>query len=126
MDPVHLILQPAARVHGRLIIGKRRLPIARQRFYMIQRDEDSYAKLPADERLPQFDRITANIPILRGTDADGRYEFSAAPGRYVLVPELFRLGSGTNPEDLKALIAHGAKEFQVKDEKDIEFNAHQE
>jgi hypothetical protein len=126
VEPVHLILKPAARVHGKLTEGKTRRPLAHEGFVVIQRDEDNYSKLPAGERLPQFRRITANIPIRRGTDDEGRYEFSAAPGRYVLVPELLRPGSGTNPEDLKTLVDHGAKEFQVKDEKDIELNVHRE
>jgi hypothetical protein len=126
VEPVHLILKPAARVHGQITAGEGRLPVANERILLIQQDEDNYAKLPADERLPQVRQFAANIRIDQTTDAEGRFAFSAAPGRYVLVPggRSF-VRTGADPDDVETLLKNGAKEFQVKDEKDIEINAHQ-
>ncbi len=122
-EPVHLILKPAVRVHGQITAGKDRLPLANERFFVIQRDEGNYAKLPADERLPQVSQIAANIHVSWTTDADGRFTFFAAPGRYVLVPGgRFLVRTGADPDDVETLLKNGAKEFQVKDEKDIELN----
>jgi hypothetical protein len=112
-------------VHGQITAGQGRLPLANEQILLIQQDEDNYAKLPADERLPQVREFAANIRIGQTTDAEGRFVFSAAPGRYVLVAEPLLRGGVTNPEDLKTLVDHGAKEFQVKDENDIELNPHQ-
>ena len=81
----------------------------------------------ASERTPQ-DRTTQNnptaadIPISNATNGRGRFQFYAAPGRYVLIPETRPLGSRFNPQELPTLIKNGAKEFEVKDEKDIELN----
>ncbi|HEX4071796.1 MAG TPA: carboxypeptidase-like regulatory domain-containing protein [Planctomycetaceae bacterium] len=127
VEPVHLILKPAARVHGRITVGKNRQPATNMRFLLIQRNDDSDPKPPASERSPQ-DRTTQNsptaadIPISNATNRRGRFEFYAAPGRYVLIPERRPLGSGFNPQELPTLLKNGAKEFQVKDETDIELN----
>jgi hypothetical protein len=123
VEPVHLILKPAARVHGRFTEGQGRLALANERYFVIQRDENNDGKLLADERLPQVSRIPATIWISHETDAEGRFAFSAAPGRYVLVPgEGHNVRRGRDLDDLETLLKTGAKEFQVKDEKEIEIN----
>jgi hypothetical protein len=130
VEPIHLILKPAARVYGRITVGKDRLAAARTRFLVIQRGGNNDSKPPASEQSPQGrttheSPISVDIPISNITNRRGRFEFYAAPGRYVLVPERLPRGSGTDPQELEALIRNGAKEFQVKDEKDIELNVHQ-
>jgi hypothetical protein len=127
VEPVHLILKPAARVYGRMTMGKNRLPASYARFLLIQRGDENDSKPPASEPPPQ-DRTTQDrpsafdIPISKTTTGRGRFQFYAAPGRYVLVPEKLTPGRGTGLQDLQTLIKNGAKEFQVKDEKEIEIN----
>ena len=127
VEPVHLILKPAARVHGRISVGKNRQPATNLQFLLVQRNEDHDPELSTSERTPQ-DRATQNsptaadIPISNVTNGRGRFQFYAAPGRYVLIPERRTLGSALNPQELPTLIKNGAKEFEVKDEKDIELN----
>ena len=127
VEPVHLVLKPAARVHGRITVGKNRQLATNLRFLIIQRNEDSDPKPPAGERPPQGHTTqnspaAADISISNTTNGRGRFQFYAAPGRYVLIPERRPLGSGFNPQELPTLIKNGAKEFEVKDETDIELD----
>ena len=124
--PVHLVLNPAARVHGTLTAGKDRHPAANARFVVIQQDEDHYSKLPEGERLPHLRQIAVDIPVFESTDAEGHFEFYAAPGRHVIVPQNVRLNRAADPDEVKTLIKEGAREFQIKDQKDLEINAHLE
>ena len=120
--PVHLVLNPAARVHGRLTVGKAHRPAANARFIVIQQDEEIYASLPEGERLSHLRQPAVDIPVFQTTDAKGQFEFYAATGRYVLVPESVPIDSAANPVEVKKLIQGGAREFQIKDQKDLEIN----
>ncbi len=127
VEPVHLILKPAARVHGRITVGTDRLPASNVRFLVIQRGEEHDSKPPAIERPPEGranpkSPTSVDISISHATNRRGRFEFYAAPGRYVLVPDKLTAGRGNDLPDLQTLIKNGAKEFEVKDEKDIEIN----
>jgi hypothetical protein len=127
VEPVQLILKPAARVQGRFTLGKNRLPATNARFVLIQRGEQNDSQPLASGRTPQdhttqSSPIALDIPISKTTTGRGRFQFYAAPGRYVLVPDKLTAGRGNDLPDLQTLIKNGAKEFEVKDEKEIEIN----
>ena len=90
MRPVHLVLQPAVHVHGRLTWGKDHQPDANDAVTLVERDEDRYSKLPEEERLPrtlplaELAHVAIDIPHNATTDAQGRFDFEVAPGRYVI------------------------------------------
>jgi hypothetical protein len=115
MRPVHLVLQPAARVHGTLTVGHDRRPAANESVTLFQHDDDNYSKLPEDERPPRVQKLAADIRLTpQKTDAQGRFEWFVAPGHYVIAPGFVRLAD-ENEE---------AKEFQIKDQQDVEINLH--
>jgi hypothetical protein len=130
LRPVHLVLQPGARVHGTLTWGKDRRPAANESIALIQRDEENYSKLPEDERLPrtlplaQRTHVAIDIPFHATTDAQGRFEFDAAPGRYVIGAERVYLNELVKAKNLKDLFADGATEFEIKDQKEITVDLH--
>lgn len=132
LRPVHLVLQPGARVHGTLTVGKNRRPAANESVTLIERDDANYSKLPEDERLPrtltraELAHPAIDIPWYATTDADGRFEFYAAPGRYVIGAERVYFNEVAKAKDPKALFAGGANEVEIKDQKDIEINLHRE
>ncbi len=130
LRPVHLVLQPAARVHGTLTVGKDHRPAANQSVALIERDDDNYSKLPEDERLPRTlplaerTHVTMEIPFHATTDEQGRFEFDVAPGRYVIGAGNVYLNELVKAQNLKDLFADGATEFEIKAQKDIEINLH--
>ena len=130
LRPVHLVLQPAARVHGTLTVGKDRRPAANEPIALIQRDEENYSKLPEDERLPrtlplaQLAHVAIDIPFHATTDEQGRFEFDAAPGRYVIGAGRVPLNKLVKATDLKDLFPGGANEFEIKDQKEITVDLH--
>ncbi|HEX4071793.1 MAG TPA: carboxypeptidase-like regulatory domain-containing protein [Planctomycetaceae bacterium] len=130
LRPVHLVLQPAARVHGTLTVGKDRRPAANESVALIERDDDNYSKLPEDERLPRTlppaerTHVTMEIPFHATTDAQGRFEFDAAPGRYVIGAGWVYLNNLVKATDLKDLFPDGAHEFEIKDQKEIAIDLH--
>ncbi len=132
LRPVHLVLQPAARVHGTLTVGKDRRPAVNESVALIERDDGNYTKLPEDERLPRtlplaaLTDVAMEIPFHATTDAQGRFEFDAAPGRYVIGAGWVYLNELVKAKNLKDLFADGATDFEIKDQKDIEINLHRE
>ena len=132
LRPVHLVLQPAAHVHGTLTVGKDRRPAVNESVALIERDDGNYTKLPEDERLPRtlplaaLTDVAMEIPFHATTDAQGRFEFDAAPGRYVIGAGWVYLNELVKAKNLKDLFADGATDFEIKDQKDIEINLHRE
>ena len=64
------------------------------------------------------------IPFHATTDAQGRFEFDAAPGRYVIGAGWVYLNNLVKATDLKELFPDGAHEFEIKDQKEIEIDLH--
>ena len=87
VENLKFILQPATRVHGRVVVGTERRPIANQRLYLRQEGRD-LASLEGTE-LPNPQKLRNHIQPSIGrwatTDIDGRYEFHVGPGEYILV-----------------------------------------
>jgi hypothetical protein len=130
LRPVHLVLQPAAHVHGTLTWGKDHRPDADEPVTLIERDDDNYSKLPEGERLPrtlplaELAHVAIDVPSHAATDKQGRFEFEAPPGRYVIGPGWVYVNDDfANARDVKDLF-DGTSEFEIKDQKDVEINLH--
>jgi hypothetical protein len=98
VEPLKIVLQPARRLFGMITSGPEKSPVARQHLSIYWRDDESYSKLPVEERLPNPMGDTAPIvlSILNPvrTDDEGRFEFLVAPGRYYIAsPEKMRTSS---------------------------------
>jgi hypothetical protein len=65
-----------------------------------------------------------DIPLYATTDAQGCFEFFAAPGRYLVGPGTVYLNRLLKAENVKTLFVEGANEFQIKDQPEIEINLH--
>jgi hypothetical protein len=128
--PVHLVLKPATRVHGTLTIGKDRRPAANEPVTLIQRDQDNYGKLPENERLPRtvpladLAHVAMDIPLYARTDEQGRFEFGAAPGPYLMGAGYAYLNEFAKTKNIKDLFPDGAHEFEIKDQKEITIDLH--
>lgn len=86
VEGLELKLGPAATVKGRVTANGK--PAAKQYVSLYQKARPEYYKLPADERLPNHEPQFAVNPLLiqsTSTDAEGRYQFAAAPGDYYLI-----------------------------------------
>ncbi len=125
MRPVHLVLGPATRMRGTLTVGKDRLPGANQPVTLIERDPDCYARLPEDERLPRtispkdLAHVTMDLPLHTTTDEQGRFQFDAAPGAYLIGAGHVALGDFRRVKDVKEILREGAHEFEIKGEKEV-------
>ena len=88
IENLKLTLQPATRVHGRVVMGKDRKPVAKE-YVSLRQAGRNLSSLPGVE-LPNPDRLRTYIqPVLNRsyiTDADGHYEFHVGPGEYTLGP----------------------------------------
>jgi hypothetical protein len=126
-DPVRtvkLVLRPATRVHGTLTIGKERRPGANQPVTLIQRDDDNYSKLPEDERLPRVRHLAMDIPFLAITDDQGRFEFNAAPGPYVIGIGRVALFALAAADKVEAVFRDRPAAFEINDQKEIPIDLH--
>jgi hypothetical protein len=105
VEPLKLVLQQPRRIHGTLT-GSDGAPIPNQHLSLIWSDDESYAKLPAEEQLPNSkddpSPIVLSIWTNGRTDEKGRFEFLVAPARYyVVAPDKMNLAhsaSGVAPE----------------------------
>lgn len=87
-QPIHLKLGPATRVFGRVTAGPKHQPLPKASV-IFQQWDDVYDRLPADQKWLAKVPGGRNVidPKVGGekpTDADGRFEFYAGPGRYSL------------------------------------------
>src|SRR5262249_16097075 len=87
MDPVKLVLGPGTRVYGTATrTGNQSGPSGTMR--LLWRDAESYAKLPADQLLPN--PKAESRPLVYGLaldapgNSDGQFEFYVPPGKYAL------------------------------------------
>jgi hypothetical protein len=86
-QPVALKLERAVRLHGTATMGPDRQPVANTSVSLIQQEYDGYHALPESQRFPggMVGRKSI-IPHIAfdstKTDAAGRYEFYATPGRF--------------------------------------------
>ena len=80
-------LQPATRVHGRVLEGKDRKPVADQFLALLQNGRDlgslKGVKLPNPDDLGFYVRPSLSLAV--ATDREGRYEFHVGPGQYTLI-----------------------------------------
>lgn len=85
-DTLEFRLQPAARVHGRLIDGATKAPISNGYVGFTLRSPVQHENLPQGEQLanPRGSRKTVSPRIGRGvrTQADGGFELLLGPGEY--------------------------------------------
>jgi len=84
--PLKIVLAPARRIHGVLTRGPEKAPVPLEHVGLVWHDDESYSQLPPEERLPAAGSDPG--PIVLGifsngrTDAQGRFEFLVAAGRY--------------------------------------------
>ena len=130
MRPVHLVLQPAVHVHGRLTWGKDHQPDANDAVTLVERD-DHYAKLPEEERLPrtlplaELAHVAIDIPHHATTDAQGRFDFEVPPGQYVIAAGDIRSREELEKaKDDTRLLPDGLHEMEIKDQKEVEIDLH--
>jgi Carboxypeptidase regulatory-like domain/Thioredoxin-like len=87
VQPLSFVLAPATHVHGRLVRAKDKSPV-RQATVFVQTKDLGYNSLPESQQLPRPRNTRRGIgPVLfrsTSTDADGRFEFFLAPGKYAL------------------------------------------
>jgi hypothetical protein len=80
-------LQPATRVHGRVVRGKDRKPVADQFLGLLHNGRDlgslKGVKLPNPDDLGFY--VAPSLSLAVATDRDGRYEFHVGPGQYTLI-----------------------------------------
>ncbi|MFN0053365.1 MAG: carboxypeptidase regulatory-like domain-containing protein [Planctomycetales bacterium] len=85
-EPLELVLKPAARVHGRVTIGKQRRPLVGQDISVYLPNDSNYYKLPKDQQFPdpnqRREAIVPKIVLNVHTDAEGRFELFVGPGTY--------------------------------------------
>lgn len=113
VEDVHLVLQPATRIHGRLTAGDDHQPMAERYLALYQNYAEQYRALPEEEKLPNPAESNKVVDPLTGrsvqTDASGAFEFFAAPGRYYI----------SGPDTVEA-----PKKFDVTAEAELELNLH--
>jgi hypothetical protein len=127
---VHLVLKPATRLHGTLTVGKEGRPAANESVTLIQRDQDNYSRLPEDERLPRTlplaerEHVTMDLLLHTATDEQGRFQFDAAPGAYLIGAGHVALADIRRVKDVKEAYPEGARELEIKGEKEITIDLH--
>jgi hypothetical protein len=109
----NFILGPATTIQGRVTLGKEQKPLAGQYMYLRQVGSDNIA-LPDLLPNPTKSRtyVQPQIAQVLKTDADGRYQFRAGPGKYHL----------SGPEQVKGVQVTVTDEAQLE----YDFNAPRE
>ena len=86
--PIQLTLEPAVRVRGRVTGGPQHTPMAGSTITLIQRDDDSYRMLPADQQFAggMIGRkaIWPHVSQSALADDKGVAEFHVGPGDYTI------------------------------------------
>lgn len=102
-------LRPAARIHGRVVVGEAKRPVAGQQMMLRQPGRD-LDQLGAELPNPEDSRRNIQPAVYRwtNTDDDGHFEFFVGPGTFTL--------SGPSQAE--------TQKFEVTDEQDLEFNFH--
>jgi hypothetical protein len=81
------VLQPARRVHGQVVEGKDRKPLADKFLAMQQNGRDLRSlkgvTLPNPDDLWFY--VAPSLSVATATDREGRYEFHVGPGQYTLI-----------------------------------------
>lgn len=112
VEDVHLVLQPATRIHGRLTAGEDHEPMAERYLTLYQNFAEQYQRLPQVEKLPNPLASNKAVAPLIGyntrTDASGAFEFFARPGNYYII----------GPE------TDAVPKFQIVDQPELELNLH--
>jgi hypothetical protein len=131
--PVHLVLKPAVHVRGRLTWGKEHRPDENDAVTLVERDDDLYAKLPEEERLPRTHpladvaHVAIDIPLRETTDYQARFDFEVPPGRYVIGPGAVYLSAESEKTtDVADLFDEPTRQFEIKDQKEVEINLERE
>jgi len=113
--PIHLVVQRAAHIRGTITAGKEHRVVPGAYVVLFQRSDSK----PTAEQVSRFGELS-NVPQevahYSRADAQGRFEFFAAPGRYRIVGGSAPSFSGAEP----------TKQFDVKEPKDIEIDLHQD
>jgi beta-lactamase regulating signal transducer with metallopeptidase domain len=123
IEPLQLVVQPGARVHGRWTLESDNRPVASQSLALFEREvNDDYSSLPIEARIPNPKHVRKYLVprILRRpkTDDQGRFEFFVAPGSYQLSANYFNgsVAYGTRP------LGRDNEFFNITDQQDFEIN----
>jgi 5-hydroxyisourate hydrolase-like protein (transthyretin family) len=88
VEPLKFVLEPATRVHGRVVRAKDKSPLSRVYVGLQLKMINEYYKLPKDQQLPNPGNsrrgIFANIYRGMPSGSDGQFEFYVAPGQYIV------------------------------------------
>jgi hypothetical protein len=112
VDDVELVLQPATRVHGRVVVGPTKQPSPKTYVQLYRESAVEYYDLPKESQLPNPDDssyvINPLIVVQTTTDSDGAFEFFTGPGKYYLL----------GPRNIEA------SHFEIGDQSSVEINLH--
>jgi hypothetical protein len=113
IEGIELSLQKATRIYGTVTVGKDDKPVSNQYIQLYLKPDPDYYRLPEADRLPnpRGDRKAIMPVITQNTqsDAAGKYEFFAGPGKYYII----RLQS-----------TEQAPQFEISGEAEFEVNFH--
>jgi hypothetical protein len=123
VEPVKLVVQPAARVYGRWMLEGENRPIAGHDLALYEWVvHDDYRFLAKEARIPNPKKVRKSLSpkIIRRpkTDDAGRFEFFVAPGVYYLATVYSK---GSVPYGERA-VGRDNTVFTIKDPKDFEIN----
>jgi thiol-disulfide isomerase/thioredoxin len=123
VEPFHLVLQPAVRVHGAMTYGKARRPLPNRDVFLQQLMSDLYDSLPADQRLSDYQKgpgyTWSGIRQDSRTDAHGGFEFFACTGRYLVYGPERGFTTGPDGKGLPTIT-------EIKTQKEIGVELHRE
>ncbi len=80
---LRVVLQPATKVHGRLMVGPEQRPLANQVLNLLRAGRSARVVLPPPDGAVH--RLSASVSRQTTTDAEGRYAFHVGPGNYKLI-----------------------------------------
>ena len=88
VEPLKFVLEPATRVHGRVVRAKDKSPLSAVYVGLQVKMTNEYYKLPKEQQLPNPSNshrgIFGNIYHRMQSGPDGQFEFYVAPGQYTL------------------------------------------